>query len=64
MSLRLLNNVRDICKRKGVTITDLEKRAGMADNSLFKWAYSSPSIEKVAAVAAELEVTVDDLLAE
>ena len=58
----LVENIRKICSFKDLTIADLEKRAGISKNSIFRWDKNRPSIEKVKAVADALGCTVDDLL--
>lgn len=40
----------------------LEKEAGLGMNTLVKWDRSSPSIDRVAAVADVLGVTIDELV--
>lgn len=62
MSLKLLNNIRRQCADKGISIAEIERRAGLADNAIFKWACTSPSVDRVQRVAAELGVSMDELL--
>lgn len=55
-------NLRRICREKGMQITDLERRAGLSDNSIYTWQRAAPSIEKVKRVADVLAVPIDDLV--
>lgn len=40
----------------------MEQKAGLAGKTIFRWDKTSPSIEKVAAVADVIGVSVDELL--
>ncbi len=60
----LYENIKKLCRRKHMTVFDLEKAAGLSYNTITRWSKHSPSIEKVRAVAAVLEVTVDELIRE
>ena len=62
--MSLLENVRKQCKEQQITIDQLEKAAGLAMNSIYRWGRISPSIDKVQRVARTLNVTVDKLLNE
>ena len=42
----------------------LEMEAGLTRNSIYKWASNTPSVDKVAAVAKVLGVTIDELMKE
>lgn len=48
--------------RRGITIADLEKRAGLGNGVIGGWRTASPNARKLEAVADQLEVTVDYLL--
>ena len=58
----MLDNIRRLCKEKHIPMVQLEKQAGLGFNTLVKWDRSSPSIDRVAAVADVLGVTIDELL--
>ena len=58
----LIGNIRRLCREKDITIANLEKMAGISENSIFRWNRNLPSIEKVKSVADALETTVDELL--
>ena len=60
--MSLVNNIRKICAEKDLTIKDLEIRARISENGIFRWDKHPPGIEKVKRVADVLGVTVDDLL--
>lgn len=60
----LYEKVKRIAKEKKVALTKIERAAGMSSNSLHKWKSSTPSVDKVAAVAKVLGVTIDELMKE
>ena len=58
----LLENIKKICSEKGITVSELEKRAGLAENSIYKWKHVEPGYMKVTAVAVILETPFEDLV--
>lgn len=60
--VNLVDNIKAICRDKNISIADLERRAGVSENSMFRWNKHQPSIDKVKNVADVLKVTVDELL--
>lgn len=60
----LFKNIAKLCKEKGISISTLEKECGISNGTIGKWRVSSPTVENVRKVAAFLETTVDELLAE
>lgn len=57
-------NIKEICKKKGIAITEVESKANLARGSIFKWKESSPTAKNLKAVADVLNVKVDTLLKE
>ncbi|MCM1327275.1 MAG: helix-turn-helix domain-containing protein [Bacteroidales bacterium] len=60
----IYNKIKDICKQKGVSVSSVEKRAGLANGLITKWNTFNPTVKSLKAVADVLEVTVDELLKE
>lgn len=60
----MLENIKAICKQRGLSIQQLEQNAGLAANTIYRWKENIPSVDKVKRVADVLGVTVDDLLKE
>ena len=58
------DKVKSLAAEKGMSYNELEREAGLIRNSVYKWASSTPSVDKVAAVAKVLGVTIDDLMKE
>ena len=62
--MSLVKNIKGYCKLYAISIAELERRAGISKNSIFRWDRKPPGVEKVKRVADELGVTVDALLEE
>lgn len=60
----IYTNVLDLCQARGVSIAKLERELGFGNATVRGWATSSPTVEKLKAVADYFGVTVDSLLAE
>lgn len=58
----MLTKILEKCKEKGMTLAELERQAGLANRTIYKWNENIPSVEKVLAVANVLGVTVDELV--
>ena len=58
----MLDEIKEICKTKGITIQDLEAAVGVSKNAMYRWDKNAPSVDKVKAVADYLGVSVDTLL--
>lgn len=50
--MQIYERIKDLCKRKGTTVTETECRLGFARGSLCKIDRNKPSIEKVEKLAA------------
>lgn len=62
--MALVENVKKSCEEKKITVSELEGKAGLAKNSIYKWNRHSPSVTSVAAVARVLGVPIDELIRE
>ena len=58
------DKVKSLAAEKGMSYNKLEMEAGLTRNSIYKWAFNTPSVDKVAAVAKVLGVTIDELMKE
>lgn len=54
--------IKDICKEKKTSVTEVEKKAGLGNGTISKWDNSSPTINNLEAVAAVLGVKVTTIL--
>ena len=62
MNSSLKENIKRIAKEKGVKITQMENDLGFSEHYISKWDKYNPSIDKVAAVADYLGVSIDALV--
>lgn len=60
----IYDRIKEICKQRGVSVTYVERTAGLSNGIISKWNSCSPTVENVQAVAKVLKCTVDELLAE
>lgn len=57
-----MTKIKELCKERKISMSTLEKEAGIGMRSIYNWERNSPSIDKVAAVADYFNVSVDQLL--
>lgn len=60
----LYDNVKAICKEKGISVWKMEKELGFSNSSICKWNETEPGIRKVQKVADYLGVPIERLLRE
>lgn len=58
----IYDKIKEICKEKGISISSVEKQAGLSNGAVSKWNESSPTAENLKSVADVLKVKVDKLL--
>lgn len=59
----LYSRIKELCDKKGITITKLESDLGFGNSSIKKWKQTtSPSVDKVIKIASYFDVSVDYLL--
>lgn len=59
----LYQRIKDLCLKKGISISKLESELGFGNSSIKKWEKtSSPSVDKIVKVASYFDVSVDYLL--
>jgi transcriptional regulator with XRE-family HTH domain len=62
MKKNIFDRVQALCQNNGIAISELEKRLNLSNGAIGKWRKSSPTAEKVAAVASYFDVSTDYLL--
>lgn len=60
----IYTNISNLCRDKGISIAKLERELGFGNSTVRGWSNSSPTVEKLKAVADYFGVTVDYLLAD
>ena len=59
----IFENIQEICNKKGISIAELEREAGLKNGAISKWKTSSPTIKSLQAVAKVLKVSISRLIA-
>lgn len=62
--LMIYDNVRALCKSRHTSIFALEKALGFGNGTIGGWRISSPTVEKLTAVAQFFGVSLDELIKE
>ena len=60
--INLEQNVREICKRKGLRLSDIAERVGTGQSNLIYSLKGNPTISTIENVASALQVSVNELL--
>lgn len=58
----LYDNIKKLCRKKGISISGLEKALDFPRSYICKWNENEPGIRKVQKVANFLEVSIEELL--
>ena len=58
----IYENIVNLCRERGISISKLEKEAGLGNATIRGWERSSPTVDRLKTVADYFDVTVDDLL--
>lgn len=60
----IYDKIKEVCKKKGLSISYVEGQAGLSCGAICKWNESTPSVNNLNSVAKVLGVKIDDLLKE
>ena len=60
----MYNKIKNLGRSKRLTIARIERDCGLKPRTICVWDEHRPSVDKVAAVAKYLNVTVDELIRE
>ena len=60
--MNILMNVKEIADRKGLSLSQIEKRAGLSHGVIRRWDTRNPSAENVLKVSKVLGVNIYSLL--
>lgn len=58
----VVQRIREMCKKKGITLAELERRCSIGNGIIARWKTSKPSYERLARVAQELGTSTEYLL--
>ena len=58
-----VDNIRQACKRKGITLAQLERKIGIGNGVIARWETQekSPPYDRLVKIAAALDTTVEEL---
>ena len=59
--MSLVERIKSVAARSHLSIAEVEKKAGLSENSIYKWNRTDPGHSKVVAVADALGVSLDEL---
>lgn len=57
----MVQRIKELCKDKGITVAELERKCGIGNGIIARWKTSKPSYERLAKVASALETSVEYL---
>ena len=60
--MTLFERTKEISKKRGMSLQDAAKLAGIGINSIYQWKKQTPSVDRIKLVADVLNVSVDYLL--
>lgn len=60
--MELLFTIKMLCKCHGITVAELERKAGLSHSTIARWDRNAPSIDKVVAVADYFGISIDELM--
>lgn len=60
----MYRKIKELCKKKNISVTRLEKELGLSNGSVCKWEKSIPRGDTLVKVANYLGVTADSLISE
>ena len=58
----LLDNIKELCSKKKITIMKLEDETGLKRGTVYRWDKSIPSVKSLQLVSQYLKVSMDRLL--
>ncbi len=57
-------NVLELAAKKGMSLSEIERKSGLAKGTISKWKTASPNLDSLKAVADALDVSVNRLIRE
>ncbi|CUL43066.1 helix-turn-helix domain-containing protein [Listeria monocytogenes] len=60
--MTLLDVIKKLCKKRGISVTMLENELGLPDNTIYQWKNRMPNIERLQVVADYFNVSIDYLV--
>lgn len=60
--MSVLDNIRRIAKEHGLSLAEVNNKAGLGTRTIYHWNTKTPSLDNLSKVADVLHISVDDLL--
>lgn len=60
--MTFFDRIKELCKKRGITLQNLAENTNMSINALYKWKTSTPSAEKLKIIADYFDVSIDYLM--
>ncbi len=58
----IYDRIKELCQERGTTVAAVEKEANLSNATIRKWNKSSPTVDKLQAVARVLKVRMEELI--
>lgn len=58
----MYDTIKEICKEHHVSVSSLERKAGVGNGTITKWNENSPSLDNLQKVADALDIKVTTLI--
>jgi transcriptional regulator with XRE-family HTH domain len=58
----MLDKIKELCKKRGLSVSQLEQELGFGNKAIYKWDEQTPGIDRVKKVADYFGVTIDYLV--
>lgn len=58
----MVNNIKELCKNRNMTVTGLEEVLGFSQGLIGRWKDKSPSIDRIVDIADYFNVQIDDII--
>lgn len=62
VDMTTFDRVKELCRKHGITVVQLEEKVGFGRNSMYSWKKNNPSSDRLEKVADYFNVSVDYLL--
>lgn len=60
----MLEKIKELCKQRGVSVSQVEQELGFSNKAMYRWDEQTPGIDRVKKVADYFGVTVDYLISD
>ncbi|MBC1286904.1 helix-turn-helix transcriptional regulator [Listeria booriae] len=60
--MTLLERIKNLCKERGISVSDLERKLDFPNNTVYQWKARVPGMDKLQKVADYFNVSIDYLI--